>query len=269
MGMFDWVAAGLLNKDIETPGFTGTYGTTMGDAVSGFYGSRHAHIFGPDVKLVCDIEDMIVTHGIEGGLKLPFLAALLAGVGGNVTFCYGSNTTATYVGPKMEIRRAENITKTSDNIIARVGATDVVDTATVVAVTVLSALICATTAALEMAIHFVYPKYGSTAASDHETIESYGKLPEILKLCVIMVTTRLMAILKMLEDEGTWANLAEHYAEMAEHCLTVAGEAIATYIIVPIYLAYMARQARLAAERAAAAAAAALEEAEGAVAAVV
>ena len=258
MGLFDWVATGLLDKDIETPGFTGTYGTTMGDAVAGFFGSRHAHVFGPDVKLVCDIEDMIMTHGLEGALKLPFLTALLAGVGGNVTFVYGSNTTATYVGPKMEIRRAENISKTSDNILARVGATDVVDTATAVAVGVLSALICATTAALELAIHFIYPKYGSTAASDQETIETYGKLPEILKLCVITITTRLMAILKMLEEKGTWANFAEQYVLLAKACANVVAEAFLTYIVVPIYVAYLTRQATLAAERAAAAAAAAI-----------
>jgi hypothetical protein len=231
MGMFDWVAAGLLNKGVETPGFAGTYGTTMGDALAGFFGSRHAHIFGPDVKLVCDIEDIIVTHGVEGGLHLPFLAALLAGVGGNVTFVYGSNTTATYIGPKMEVRRAESITKTSDNILARVGATDEVDTGTAVAVGLLSALICATSAALEMAIHFKYPKYGSTSSADQETIESYGKLPEILKMCVVTITTRLMAILKLIEDAGTWADFAEEYAKLAKSCAETVGNALSTFAI--------------------------------------
>jgi hypothetical protein len=215
MSMFDWVAGGLIKLGVETPGFAGSDATTCGDAVAGFYGSRHAHIFGPDVKLVCDIEDMIVTHGIEGGLKMPIAAALLAGIGGNVTFVYGSNTTATYVGPKMEIRRAENVTKTSDNIVAKVAGEDVVDTATVAVVTVLSVLICATTMAFELAIHFAYPKFGSTSAADKESIEHYGSLPETLKLCVIMITTRLMAFLKYFEDLGSWANLAEIHAKDA------------------------------------------------------
>lgn len=215
MSMFDWVAGGLIKAKVETPGFAGSYATTCGDAVAGFFGSRHAHIFGPDVKLVCDIEDMIVTHGIEGGLKMPIAAALLAGIGGNVTFVYGSNTTATYVGPKMEIRRAENVTKTTDNIVAKVAGEDVVDTATVAVVTVLSVLTCATAMAFELAIHFAYPKFGSTAAADRETIEHYGALPETLKLCVIMITTRLMALLKYFEDLGSWANLAELHAHDA------------------------------------------------------
>jgi hypothetical protein len=210
MSVWDWVECGLIDKHIELPAMTGSFGVTIGDAVAGFFGARHTHIFGADVKLVADPEDLLL-----GQLEhaLPLVTALLGGVGGNVTFCYGTNLTATYMGPKMEIRRAKNISKTTDYYFKSKAAPaaggappppDPVDPATLAAVSVLSILVVCVPAALELAIRFKYPQYGVKGASE-ETLEGYGKAPGVLKLCAYMVTSRLMALLKMIEDAGSLA----------------------------------------------------------------
>jgi hypothetical protein len=243
MSVWDWVETGLANNHVELPAMTGSFGVTIGDAVSGFFGARHTHIFGPDIKLVADPEDMLM-----GKLEhfLPGVAQLLAGVGGNVTFCYGTNLTATYVGPKMEIRRAPTISKTTDYVLPRVKASgpvtsagvppvDPVDEAMLAAVAALSVLVICVPAALELAIRFKYPAYGSKPTTDEqkETIEGYGNSPGVLKLCAYMVTSRLMALLKMLEDKGSWAQFAEQWIKEAEYLGVRLG--VAALACIPLY----------------------------------
>lgn len=223
MSVWDWVECGLIDKHVELPAMTGSFGVTIGDAVAGFFGARHTHIFGADIKLVADPEDLLL-----GQLEhaLPLVTALLGGVGGNVTFCYGTNLTATYMGPKMEIRRAKNISKTTDYYFkpksapgaagAAAPPPDPVDPATLVAVSALSLLVVCVPAALELAIRFKYPQYGVKGASE-ETLESYGETPGILKLCAYMVTSRLMALLKMIEDAGSLAQIGEEWSKTAEY----------------------------------------------------
>jgi hypothetical protein len=176
---------------------------------------------------------------------LPGVAQLLAGVGGNVTFCYGTNLTATYVGPKMEIRRAPTISKTSDYVLPRVKAPaaaagappppDPIDPAMLAAVTALSVLVICVPAALELAIRFKYPAFGSKPTTDEqkETLEGYGKSPDIMKVCAYMITSRLMALLKMLEDKGTWAQFAEQWVTDAEYLGVRLG--VAALACIPIY----------------------------------
>jgi hypothetical protein len=241
MSVWDWVECGLIDHDKSIPAMGGSFGVTIGDAVGGFFGARHTHIFGPDIKLVADPEDMLM-----GKLEsvLPGVAQLLAGIGGNVTFCYGSNVTATYIGPKMEIRRAHAVSKTSDYVLPRIKAAgpasaagvppvDPIDPAMLAAVAALSVLIICVPAALELAIRFAYPLYGSKAAGDQEAVEGYGKAPEIMKLCAYMVTSRLMGFLKMLEEKGSWAQFAEQWVKEAEYLgLRLA---VLAMLAIPVY----------------------------------
>lgn len=228
MSVWDWVEVGMQDHGVEIDGMKGSLSLTAGDAVGGYFGARHAHVFGSDIKLVCDPEDML-----WGKLEhyLPGVAAVLGGIGGNVTFVYGSNITATYVGPKMEIRRAPVVNKTTDYVLPMVpksGANppppDAIDTAMAVAVGALSTLLCAIPAALEMALLIQYK--GHLPSEGSETISK-------MKLAAYMITTRLMALLKLLEDKGSWAQFAEQWVNETKLLLACAGVAVAACI--PLY----------------------------------
>jgi len=234
MSLFDWVEGGLAAYGVELPAYKGSYSSTMGDVLSTYFGARHSHIFGADIKLLCDPEDMLLGKLADA---LPVFTSLLAGVGGNCTFVYGSNIAATYVGPKVNIQRAPNAGKTSKYRLARMGAddeagADEIDYATSKAVAALSILICATAASLELAMHFAYPSFGS---GNEEEEEQYGKVPEILKTCVMRITDRLMALLKELECAGSWADFAEHFSKEAVFDVALAN-VLAGVFFPPLFL---------------------------------
>jgi hypothetical protein len=223
MSVWDWVEVGLSDHHTEIEGMKGSFAVTAGDAVSGFFGARHAHIFGSEIKLVCDPEDMLwgkVEH------YLPGVAAVLGGIGGQATFVYGSNITATYVGPKVEIRRAPVVNKTSDYVLPMVkkpGANppaDAVDPAMAIAVGALSTLLCAVPAALEMVLAI---KYKGHLPDDDDSIPK-------MKLAAYMITTRMMALLKLLEDKGSWAQFAEQWGKELALLLACVGVAVAAAI---------------------------------------
>jgi hypothetical protein len=207
MSVFDWVAMGCNAADSEAidKNYPGSFAVTAGDALGCFYGSRTAHIFGPDVKLMCDPEDLLAGLLPE---KFNLLAALLGGIGGNVTFCYGSNLTATYCGPKGEIRRGESWSKIADAILDEAlykgpgapaaGKLEPLDSATGTAVCALSVLMLLTTAALEIAAKITYPHESSKFA-----------------LASGMISSRLMALIKELERTCSLAEFAELYLEGA------------------------------------------------------
>lgn len=229
MSVWEWVDVGLMNHDVELEPMKGSFAVTTGDAVAGFFGSRQAHIYGGDIKLVCDPEDMLF-----GKLEhfLPGAAAILGGVGGNTTWVYGSNFTATYVGPKMEIRRAPAINKTTDYVIARAASPptvkvppDEIDAAMAVAVGVLSVLICAVPAAMDLTFKVLYREH-PPAEGDH--------LATKLKFVAVMVTTRLMALLKMLEEKGSCAQFAEQWGKEAALYLASAAVLLAIPIAWPV-----------------------------------
>lgn len=236
MSLFDWLTSGLKRWGVDIPWFSGSYSSTMGDALSVYFGGRHTHIFGSEIKLVCDPEDMALGALAE---SMPLFTALLAGVGGQTTFVYGTNCLATYVGPKVEIRRAPTAGKTSDNIIARDkgagtgGKPDPVDTGTCVAVATMSILLCATAAALELALHFKYPAWGS---GDELAEEKYGTTPDKLVTSNDMIADRLMALLKELECKGTWAGFGEMFSKEALADVLLA-EALATVFFPPAGIA--------------------------------
>lgn len=205
------------------PGMKGSFNVTIGDAVSGFYGSRHTHIFGADIKLVCDPEDLLMGKVAH---YLPLTSALLAGIGGNATFVYAQNTNMIYGGPKTDIRRAPSVSKNSDFVLPHAGATPggagqmgaaaEIDKGLLFGVAALSTLVVAVPAVMELMIRFKYPQFGSSSASQ-ETLEGYGETPNILKLCAYAVTSRLMDFLKTFEESGTWAEFGEFWISAAEY----------------------------------------------------
>ncbi len=227
MPFFDWLEAG----GIRPSWFKGSYNVTIGDVLNGTFGAGHTHIFGADVKLVCDPEDLLV-----GQLEkvLPLTSALLSGVGGATTFVYGANTSATYVGPQMAISRAKHVDKTSDNVIAHKRDaqgkdTDELDKVMAVAVSVLSVLLCATGAALDLVIRFKYEELQDVKTDEDK--EHYEELIETLKIASYTATGRLMALLKYLEEHGCWAEFCEEWVKLGEKVseyLKSAGEAIAS-----------------------------------------
>jgi hypothetical protein len=221
MSLFDWVELGYATKGQQVPIFTGSFSVTIGDATMGFYGARDVHVFGPDIRLVCDPLDMML-----GPLTtlLPVVSSLMAGATGNVVFTYGTNLGATYVGPALNIRRAENITKTSDNmplardqVLARAtpagnqpANNDPVDVATSIAAAALSTLLCATAAGMELALRFKYPEFGKPTPNQ-AVLAGYGQTPVLLRALIPTITSRLMALLTTLEKCGTAGSLGEQF----------------------------------------------------------
>jgi hypothetical protein len=219
MGALDWLDVGLQDHHVEADWWKGSFSVTMGDALLGTFGSYNSHTFGSQITLVADPEEILFGKIAEA---IPLVSALVGGIGGSTTFVYGSTTTATYLGPATEIRRAPSISKTTKYQLPRVGdkmtgagdgATDPIDMALCVAVGALSALIVLVPAVMELVIRFKYSQYGQPASSSehsgsgsgegHGESEGQGRTPEILKTCACMITTRLMGLLKMLETKGS------------------------------------------------------------------
>ena len=221
MSLMNFIEMGFSIADADFPEYKGKFDSTIGSEMGFIIGSQYEHIFGGEVKLFCDPVDMIF-----GGAAANPLAALLLGVGGNVDFCYGSNTSAHYVGPKIEIRRAPVAVKNSEYDFctprtaaaagAEPGPKDPVDWSTAMAVGGLSVLICATALAFDLALHCSYPKFGSEKPGDEEEAKEYGNVPKVLRICSISIVSRLMALLRMVEIMATRANQAEQDVEAAE-----------------------------------------------------
>lgn len=201
-------------KDRDLTGMKGSFSVAIGDVVAGIFGARHTHIFGSEIKLVCDPLDFAFGRLEE---KVPAVAALLNGIGGQATFVYAQNTSATYGGPKVDIRRATNYNKQTDYIIPREGAPphvsdppDPIDVELCIAVTVLSVLVNLVPAVLELVVRFKYPSYGATNPSEQtqNTINGYGETPKILNDCAYTITSRLMGFLKEIEGRGNFVQVA-------------------------------------------------------------
>jgi hypothetical protein len=174
----------------------------MGVAPGATFGSAHTHIFANHVPLIADPEEILLGPGAEA---IPLISALVGGIGGKAQAVYGGVTNATYIGPITDIRRAKSIAKTTNYVLARKAdpmqsgsnfKSDEIDMAMCVAVGALSLLIVLVPAVLELVVRFKYPTYGKSEAGQ-------AKTPEILKTCAIMITSRLMALLKLIETKGS------------------------------------------------------------------
>lgn len=118
-GLLDFpTAAGVFNTDCpELEAFLhqmpGKYSIISGDQVGVNFGARYAHCFGPDLRMVADIEQLLLEGFMPGGI----LGSLLLGFGGSVLLVAGSNKSCTY-GEKLDVRRGEGTTVTEDYFLA-------------------------------------------------------------------------------------------------------------------------------------------------------
>ncbi len=183
----------------KSPNFKGKYDSTIGDKFEFTFGSQFDHIFGGEVKIFCDPIELL------GGGNPVFsaVAAMLLGASGNTDLVFGSDTSVTYVGPVFEIKRARVFEK---NTSEKASLLDPVDGPTSALAVALSVLICATAFAIDMAMHFKYPKYGSEKPEDEKEAESYGKTPRVLKEICIELISRLVALLRIVECWSAKAN---------------------------------------------------------------
>lgn len=149
----------LSGKSFEN--YKGSFGVTTGTALSAFYGSRHTHIFGSEIKFICDPEDVLAG---KLGKIAPMVSALVSGIGGNTTYTCGTATGLTYFGPKTDILRGEAIKRTSQKLFgtfseAAASHHNKVDTAIKVAVAALTLLLFAVAAGMEMYIRVHYSQF--------------------------------------------------------------------------------------------------------------
>ena len=245
MSVFDWLEIAKGAKGEQFNGYKGSCSVTVGDALFGYYGGRHAHIFGPEVRTVCDIEDMLVTHGLAK--LLPGLANLAKGIGGKADFCYGSNAALTYLGPKVDIVRAAEVKKIGNSLTAKGTTTDVADKSIAVTAGILSTLMLLTAAATELTLHFAYPEFGQPSqkggtpgATEHKI---NGLPPQLLKALSFTITTRLMELIKQIETSTSWLEFGEQYTKSlkrlalipATPCI-IAAEAIGLLMILSVFI---------------------------------
>lgn len=271
MGVFDWIEEEATARsggefpwpggdDVGNPVFKGTFAVTVGDAIAGIIGQRQTHIFGPEVKMVVDVEDMLanLVEKIPVFAAVSPLMAMLTGIGGNANFYYGSNTSVTYVGPKVDIRRAPELKKTAETPFSRakfigpsvfekgdsenpggwkapsakeLGAKTEIACQTLV--TALSALLAAGTAGIEIAMRVKYSQFGKSAPPESakedatkfkKTVEGYGEAPEFLNSLVYNLPTRIMKFIQMIECATLYYDHAAEFYKGSEEELADASD---------------------------------------------
>jgi len=245
MGLFDWLELGLAvhgeEPEFFKEWFKGSFDVTLGEQIAGVIGGCNKYVLGQEVSLVCDPLDMFLSAGEEAWPITSGLVALSKGIGGRVDLTYGSTFNAQYVGPMVTVRRGHSDTKTSENTLIHKKSededadeeTDEIDVLTSVAAGALSLLINAVSTALELALHFAYPKFGG--GGNAALPAGYGKTPKILKICSYTITNRLIALLKMLEQKGSWADFAKQFVEYGKFILIAIG-CVAAFCLLPITL---------------------------------
>ncbi len=206
MGIWDWVQTGIGIHNPSPSSFKGSYKVTVGTGLLSFMGGRHTHVFGPDARLVVDPEELL------DQFLPPWLTALTSGLCGNATFVYGTNTTATYVGPKVDIQRAPRISRISKSFLARKGKgdhgewtetqDDPIDTAAAAAVAVLSLLAIAAAATFEIYMYVHYRDFSDEKGGPAET-------PMLMAIGSYAIPSRLLAFMQWLETKGCYASWAE------------------------------------------------------------
>jgi hypothetical protein len=256
MGLFDWLELGLAvhgeEPEFFKEWFKGSFDVTLGEQIAGVIGGCNKYVLGQDVSVVCDPLDMFLSAGEQAWPITSGLVALSKGIGGRVDLTYGSTFHAHYVGPTVTVRRGHSDTKTSENTLIHKKSednpdeeTDEIDVLTSVAAGALSLLINAVSTALELALHFAYPKFGG--GGDAALPAGYGKTPKILKICSYTITNRLIALLRMLEEKGSFADFAKQFVEYGKFILIAVG-CVAAFCLLPITLTAFVVVARTAAQ---------------------
>jgi hypothetical protein len=216
MSLFDFVDIGLVGKK-DAVGINGSCSVTIGDALSAYYGPRQTHCIGAELKIVADIEDMIMASSSLASLG-P-LGGGIMGMTGTGTYCYGTNTSLNYIGPKGDIRRAPTASKTSDNRVGwkpglKKDADDLTqpspaDATVAKAVTALSTVMFLAMVSTEMVLRFVYPKYNGKS-------QDYNRWAQLIKGLNCAVTSRLMGVIRGLELASSYTDIALHDAKRAK-----------------------------------------------------
>jgi hypothetical protein len=224
--------------------FKGTFGVTIGDAISGNYGTTLQSYFGPYITHCVDTRWL----GLAGFLGRylndldPFMG-MVAGIGGYVTWVYGPNITVNYGGPAGTISRAKSFTKTAytaektgiplglwgsetDLVPAPKGQppkgveADEIATAdkkVLLAVNLLSMLLNYTVAALELAAKFKYSSFDPndkhiTLPDPSEDNYPLGGIDFVLG----KIPSRIMGVIYCLELAGSWSTWGENWVKGAK-----------------------------------------------------
>ncbi len=226
MSAFDWFELGFGSNNVELANFKGAFGVTIGDVLKGTFGANHSHTFGPNISMCCDVEDLILGRFER---FLPVLSGLIAGIGGNVKFVTASDNTFVYQGPRFDITRAKSVKRFGPplfydrpDIHDPQQAADPIDDVSRKLIMALVIVTCLIAAIMELIIHFKYPDFGSTNQADEDTIDAYGAVPKVLRVLSFTLTARLMALIRMIEEKGSAADVAREFLKDGKKVLLVA-----------------------------------------------
>ena len=203
MGVFDWVTIGRSNGQHIG---AGKVEIAIGTSLEATFGTENTHVLGSSYKQVCDPMQFLFGPGANPALGLAI--GVLMGIGGEAKYVFGASTELKYMGPMLEVSRGPSKEKTTEYYATPLFASppdhmpplDPIDPTLAAAVRVLGVLQVVVPAAFELIIHF---KYG-----DELNPSEYHKELENLKFCAYAVTSRIAAVIRVLEMAACDAQVA-------------------------------------------------------------
>lgn len=239
MPLMDFISIWEAAKGGNIPSLFGTkFSVNLGQSLTGCIGpGRQTHILGQELKLVTD-----PSSWISGSA----LWSLLTGAAGKTELYYGRNSGMTYVGPKFDINRSADwalaVVKTASlrpttgaETLKPSGAIDkpagafgqnAVDTAAVAGATAMGLIINGVAFGLDIAARI---KFGD------------GKDPPnlfyLLNTLSMLLTSRLLAVMEIIEVAAAWTNLGQGvlgFVKVLLSILLTAALTAATVTIIPI-----------------------------------
>jgi hypothetical protein len=250
--LFNWMEGGKLaasggHMEFGALGaYKGSFSFTLGNAVSSVLGPRNTHLYGPDIKLMFDPQDILENMASSASLApikaLGAIAQLFSGISGNTTFGYGSKMDFTYFGPKGEVRRGPKWEKVSETLLGEAtfkgptfSTTTVTDSDVAtklkandgkirIFVGILSTILISGTMAIEIALKIKYPSFGKT--SYEVTQDAQGNLtttvsekkssstdwPDMLQFLNVTLSRKLMQYIHLVEKGFAVSEYATLYA---------------------------------------------------------
>jgi hypothetical protein len=229
MGMIEWsqvFAAASGNK--WTYGFGdlwgGKFSVEIGQSLSGYLvAGRQTHILGQELKYVLDPEAFYTPASTLGMATM----ALLMGATGKSELYYGRNMGTTYIGPKFDIKRTPASFEKRVATHKGVGffsstATDPVDKAACVACSLMSLIAMGVSIGLDIGAKIAYGD---------------GKNPKasfaVLNTLALALTSRLMALIELIEIKCGWVNMGEKLVAGCKIFLKILGALLLTAIAIP------------------------------------
>lgn len=214
MGVFDWVTVARSNIGGIS---TGKVDVSIGTSLDATFGADYAHILGSRYEQVCD--PMQFVFGPSSALVKALGVGLVTGLGGAATYVFGANTELKYQGPFLDVSRGPAKRKESEYYAtplfsqapADLPPADPIDPVCAGAVKALGLLQVAVPAAFELIIHFKYGE-GLNPTEYHKELEN-------LKFCAYAVTSRIAAIIRVLENVACEVQIAQR---LNEECTSLA-----------------------------------------------